>query len=217
MTQVKKKSNKLPLHTTPRGRTEWAKLWTPDTKFNVDGEYGTKLVMDNSDATDIMAMLDEAHALAIDAAVEETGKARNKIRVTDPYDVNPETGDVTIKLKLKAKVTTQKGDTFEQKPAVFDAKRQPIHKEIPLWNGSLVRISFQIISYYTALAGAGLSLRMRSVQVIEALAGSGESASMFDDEDGYEHAAISPDAQNFNEETLNKELQDSGEYEDVPF
>jgi len=30
MTQ-RKKTNKLPMHTSPRGRTEWAKLWTPDT------------------------------------------------------------------------------------------------------------------------------------------------------------------------------------------
>lgn len=212
MTQQRKKSNKLPLHTSPRGRTEWAKLWTPDTKFNVDGEYGTKLVMDNSDATEIMAMLDAAHALAIDAAVEETGKPRAKIRVTDPYDVNAETGDVTIKLKLKAKVTTMKGETFEQKPIVVDAKRQPITKEIPLWNGSLVRIGFQIIPYYTALAGAGLSLRMRSVQVIEALAGSNEATSMFDDEEGYSHVAatVAPEAQNFQEES-------SEDYEDVPF
>ena len=206
MTQQRKKSNKLPLHTSPRGRTEWAKLWTPDTKFNVDGEYGTKLVMDNSDATEIMAML------AIDSAVEETGKPRDKIRVTDPYDVNAETGDVTIKLKLKAKVTTMKGETFEQKPIVVDAKRQPITKEIPLWNGSLVRIGFQIIPYYTALAGAGLSLRMRSVQVIEALAGSNEATSMFDDEEGYSHVAatVAPEAQNFQEES-------SEDYEDVPF
>jgi hypothetical protein len=202
MTQQSKKTKKLPMHTTPRGRTEWAKLWTPDTKFNVDGEYGTKLVMDNSDATEIMAMLDTAHALAIDAAVEETGKPRAKVRVTDPYDVNAETGDVTIKLKLKAKVTTKQGTTFEQKPIVVDSKRQPITKEIPLWNGSLVRIGFQIIPYYTALAGAGLSLRMRSVQVIEALAGSNEAASIFEDEEGYSHAesTVPEAAQNFKEE-----------------
>ena len=201
MTQ-RKKTNKLPMHTSPRGRTEWAKLWTPDTKFNVDGEYGTKLVMDNSDATDIMAMLDAAHALAIDAAVEETGKPRAKIRVTDPYDVNQETG----------KVTTMKGETFEQKPIVVDAKRQPITKEIPLWNGSLVRIGFQIIPYYTALAGAGLSLRMRSVQVIEALAGTSEATSMFDDEEGYSHVAatVPAEAQSFQEESTE-------DYEDVPF
>ncbi len=211
MTQ-RKKTNKLPMHTTPRGRTEWARLWTPDTKFNVDGEFGTKLVMDNADAVDIMAMLDAAHALAIDSAVEETGKPRAKIRVTDPYDVNAETGDVTIKLKLKAKVTTQKGETFEQKPIVVDAKRQPITREIPLWNGSLVRIGFQIIPYYTALAGAGLSLRLRSVQVIEALAGSNEAASMFDDEDGYSHdeATVPAAASNFKEEATE-------EYEDIPF
>jgi len=211
MTQQRTKSNKLPLHTTPRGRTSWLKLWTPDTKFNVDGEYGGKLIMDNSDATELMEMLDAAHTLAVDAAVEETGKARNKIRVTDPYEVDQETGDVTIKLKLKAKVTTKDGKTFDQKPAVFDAKRQPIAKEIPLWNGSLVRISFQIIPYYTALAGAGLSLRLRNAQVIEALAGGGDSASMFDDEDGYVHVAstVAPEAQTFQEET--------DDFDDVPF
>jgi hypothetical protein len=166
-------------------------------------------VMDNSDATDIMAMLDAQHALAIDAAATETGKQRDTIRTTNPYEVNPETGDVTIKLKLKAKVTTQKGVTFEQEPIVVDAKRQPITKEIPLWNGSLVRVGFQIMPYYTSLAGAGLSLRLKSVQVIEALAGSSESTSMFDDEDGYSHDAAAV-VTGFSEESAE-------EFDDIPF
>ena len=202
MTQVKKKSNKLPMHISPKGRTEWAKLWKPDTKFNVDGEFGTKLIMDNADATDIMSMLDAAHELAIKSALDETGKTRDKLRVTDPYVVNQETGDVTIKLKLKAKVTTKNGDKFDQKPLVVDAKRNPINKEIPLWNGSLVRVGFQVIPYYTSLAGAGLSLRLRSVQVIEALAGGSDATSLFADEDGYEHASqtVAPEAQGFTEE-----------------
>ena len=206
MTQQKKPA--IPSYTTPKGRTEWAKLWTPDTKFNVDGEYATKLIIDNSDATELMALLDKAHEASIDAAVEETGKPRNKIRVTDPYDVDPETGDVTVKFKLKAKVTTIKGDTFEQKPIVVDAKRQPITKEIPLWNGSLVRIGYQIIPYYTALAGAGLSLRLKSAQVIEAHQGTNNAAEMFDEEEGYSH--ISEAAQGFQDE-------DSEEYADIDF
>ena len=203
MTQVKKKTNKLPMHISPKGRTEWAKLWKPDTKFNVDGEFGTKLIMDNADATEIMSMLDAAHESAIKSALAETGKTRDKLRVTDPYVINQETGDVTIKLKLKAKVTTQKGDKFDQKPLVVDAKRNPITSEIPLWNGSLVRVGFQVIPYYTSLAGAGLSLRLRSVQVIEALAGNSEATSLFEDENGYEHEAqvVAPAAQGFSEES----------------
>ena len=206
-----KKSNKLPLHITPRGRTEWAKLWTPDTKFNTDGEYGTKLIFNNADATEIMKLLDAAHEGAIESAIEETGKPRNKIRLTDPYDIDQETGDVTIKLKLKAKVTTQKGETFEQKPVVVDSKRQPITKEIPLWNGSLVRVGFNIIPYYTAMAGAGLSLRMKSVQVIEAVAGTSNATEGFQDEDGYSYdaATVAPEAQGFSEE--------STDYDDVAF
>jgi hypothetical protein len=161
-----------------------------------------------------MAALDVMFEKAIDAAVEETGKARDKIRTNEPYEVNPETGDVSLKFKLKAIVHTKAGDSFNQKPLVVDANRIPITKEIPLWNGSLVRVGYQVIPYYTALAGAGLSLRMKSVQVIESVEGSSEAASGFDEEDGYsfDANAVSPEG-NFSKQ----EDSDEDEYDDVPF
>jgi hypothetical protein len=206
------KSNKLPIITSPRGRTDWLKCWTPDYKFDSDGIFGGKIIMDNADATELMAMLDASHATAIDKAVEQTGKPRDKINVTDPYEVNPETGDVSIKLKLKANVTTQSGESFSQKPVCIDAKRQPITSEIPLWNGSLVRVGFQMIPYYTKLAGAGVSLRFKSVQVIDAMSGGGADVSMFAEEDGYTHDSVGvPETvTNFNNE-------ETEPFEDIPF
>jgi hypothetical protein len=182
-------SNKqLPIYFTPKGRTNWLKIFKPDTKFDVDGFYGGKLVIDNSDAPEIMGMLDAMFEKAIASAVEETGKPANKIRTTEPYEVDQETGDITLKFKLKAKITTKSGDTFAQKPKVVDAKTKPITTEIPLWNGSLVRVGFQVIPYYTSLAGAGLSLRMKSVQVLEALAGTDTSTADFVSEEGYDYS-----------------------------
>jgi len=179
-------SNKQPqMHFTPKGRTHWLKVFKPDTKFDTDGFYGGKLILDDADAQDIMADLDAAFEKAIAAATKETGKPRAKIRTTAPYEIDQETGDVSLKFKLKAKITTKNGDSFTQKPRVVDAKTVPITSEIPLWNNSLVRVGFQIIPYYTSLAGAGLSLRMKSVQVLEALAGADTSTSDFISEDGY--------------------------------
>ena len=159
-----------------------------------------------------MKELDVLFEKAIDAAVEETGKTRDKIRTTDPYEVNQETGDVSLKFKLKAKVTTKSGDVFSQKPIVVDAKRQPITKEIPLWNGSLVRVGYQVIPYYTSLAGAGLSLRMKSVQILEAIEGANEATTIFSEEDGY---SFDPDAAVAN---MQDESEEVGEFaDDIPF
>ena len=203
----------LKMYITPKGRTDWLKVFTPDKKFDDAGIYGGKLVMDNSDAQDIMAELDALYEKAIDAAVEETGKPRDKIRTTDPYSVCQETGDVSIKLKLKAKVTNKSGDSFDQKPTVVDASRRPITKEIPLWNGSLVRVGYQVIPYYTALAGAGLSLRMKHVQVLEALAGGNDASSLFDDEDGYSY-----DSDAVSDAPVQQQQEATGEFlDDVPF
>lgn len=210
MTNIKRKQP--PVFLSPKGRTEWLKVFKADTKFDQDGVFGGKLIIDNNDATDLMKELDVLFEKAIDAAVEETGKPRDKIRTTDPYEVNQETGDVSLKFKLKAKVTTKSGDSFHQKPIVVDAKRQPITSEIALWNGSLVRVGYQVIPYYTSLAGAGLSLRMKSVQILEAIEGVNEASDIFTEEDGYAydpHAAVG---------AMQDESQSRGEFaDDIPF
>jgi len=210
MTEKSKKQ--LPVYFTPKGRTLWLKCFKADTKFSIDGEFGGKLIIDNSDATDLMAQLDAMFEASIEAAVVETGKPRDKIRTNEPYEVDQETGDVTLKFKLKAIVTTKDGSRFGQKPLVVDASgKTPITQEIPLWNDSLVRVGYQVIPYYTALAGAGLSLRMKSVQIINAVAGTNESASGFDAEEGYQFDESSVP------ETIGMQKEEEDDFDDVPF
>ena len=211
---TKKKAN--PLYLTPKGRAEWPKLFTPDTKFNPDGDYTCTMVFENSDAQDLMAQLDKALESSIAAASEETGKALNKIKFMEPYEVDDETGDVKVKFKLKAKGKTREGKEFTQKPTMFDASNRPITKEIPLWNGSVLRVGFQTAPYFTSLVGAGLTLRLKQVQVINAVEG-GEATSAFGAEEGGYTYDATTDAQE-EEAAFDAELQENGDFDDdIPF
>ena len=202
-------SQKLPTIVTPEGRTEWLKAFTPDYKFNELGEYGCTLIIENSAALPLMSTLDEFMTTSIANAMDETGKSKDKIKTNPPYSIDDETGDVSFKFKLKAKVQGRNGD-FEQKPLVIDARKVPVTDEVPTWNGSRVRIGFQPVTYYTGLVGAGVSLRMKIVQLIEALDGGGGAgaASGFDVEDGFEFTPTSP---------VVAQAEASEDFDDIPF
>jgi hypothetical protein len=76
----------------------------------------------------------------------------------------------------------------------------------------LVRVGYQVIPYYTSLAGAGLSLRMKSVQILEAIEGANEATTIFSEEEGY---SFDPDAAVAN---MQDESEEVGEFaDDIPF
>ncbi len=209
--------SKNTLITTPIGRTDWLRPFTPDFKFDEAGLYGGKLVIDNTDAQGLVKQLDALAEQSLAKAVEETGKPASKLRQTAPYEVCDETGDVTIKLKLKATVNGRNG-TFTQQPKVVDSQGSPILKEIPLWNGSRVRVSFTPVLYYTAMAGAGVSLRLYAVQIIEALSGGDADASnLFDKVDGFTVDSEPAVEAEFKGVTATRDDAESEEFDDIPF
>lgn len=188
---------KNPRYTTPKGVASYPYLTKPDTKFNPDGEYKISVEIPGEDAQDIVTFLDEQFALSVAKAKKDNpGK---KIKEGDvPYSINEDTGKVTVKFKLKAKVTPKIGDPFEQRPALFDAKGKPVGADAKVGGGSIVKVAYELIPYYTAIAGAGVSLRMKAVQIIELKEFSGGASSEaygFGEEEGYE-AEDTPAAQN---------------------
>jgi hypothetical protein len=58
-----------------------------------------------------------------------------------------------------------------------------------IWGGSEIRVNGTIGGYYTSLIGVGVALRLRAVQVIQYVEGSGDGATRFGFEEtaGYEH------------------------------
>ena len=106
------------------------------------------------------------------------------IKDVEDEDGNP-TGEVDIKFKLRA-VGQYGGDTWEQRPALFDSAGKPCTENVG--GGSTVKIGAAVIPYYTAMAGAGVTLRLKAVQVIELVeysAGGGFDSWSFSKEEGF--------------------------------
>lgn len=195
---------KLSTLTTPAGIAVYPWLVEPDTKFNADGEYRTKLRLPKSEVGEIINKIDAAAAEALATAKEDIcKKAKNKKEEKEklakcvpadlPYkdvidDDGNETGEVELNFKMKAKVKTKSGKIFEQRPQLFDAKGKPIKEDITIYSGSTIKVAFQIVPFFTPLVGAGVSLRLRAVQIIDLVSGGGNAESYgFGEEEGYEH------------------------------
>lgn len=178
---------KNPLYVTPTGIAQYPYLNKPDTKFNVDGEYKVTLEIPAEDASSLIQQLEDAHNKCVESAkAENKGK---RVKEGDlPFTVNEDAGTVSLRFKLKARVTPKIGEAFEQKPAIVDAKRQPLSANTVVGGGSKLKVAFEIIPYYTAIAGAGLSLRLKAVQVIDlkSFGGASAAAGVFGEEDGFE-------------------------------
>lgn len=183
-------ATKQPRYTTPKGTAKYPWLSVPDTKFNSDGDYKVTLVLPVQEADTIMQFLDEQ--LAASEALAKKNNPGKKVKVADaPYKVDEENGNVEINFKMKAKVTMQSGESFDQKPALFDAKGKPL-TDVNVGGGSKIKVSYECVPFYTALIGAGISLRLRAVQVIDLVEFSGGAAAGaygFEEEDGFEAEA----------------------------
>lgn len=178
---------KKPRYTTPAGIAVYPYLSKPDTKFNPDGDYKVNLDVPNEEAGKLIAFLDEQHQASVDKAKEENKGKRVK-EGEIPYLVSEDRGVTTFKFKLKAKGKTKAGEEFTQKPALFDSKGTPL-TDVSVGGGSKLKVSFELVPYYTAIAGAGISLRLKAVQVLELkeyTGGGNAGAYGFGEEEGYE-------------------------------
>lgn len=182
---------KLPLLKTPAGTAIWPKLTKPDTKFNADGEYSVKLAIPSEEAQDLIAQLDKVYAESQEIAKERNPgkkiKAANKPYTMEEDDTGAETGNVLLSFKCKAKLTSKDGSTYPNAPKLFDSANKEFPKGEDIWGGSTLRIAFNPVPYYTAMVGAGVSLRLKAVQVINLVSGGGGNGASygFGEEDGY--------------------------------
>lgn len=171
-------------------------LNTPDTKFNADGDYRLKLRLPLA-APSTQAYLEEidaAMAESLAAAKKEFPAKAKTIKAADkPYkevvdEEGNETGDVEISYKMKAQFKSKKdGKIYHRKPALFDAKGKPLAAGVNVGGGSEGKVSCEFYQFYTAKVGAGVSLRLCAVQVLELVEFGTRSASAFgfEEEEGF--------------------------------
>lgn len=195
---------KLPTFTTPKAATKWVTLNKPSTNFKAEGEYQVVILLPegSDEAQSLVAKLTEAHTAAVEAARKELAadpkkKAELKnMKVADlPFskDLDKDTGDETgnLKFNFKAKASgVRKADKSEWhfKPPVYDSKGKPLSDSVKIFAGSVVKVAYQLNPFYTTKVGAGISLKLQAVQILELRSGAGRDAAAygFGQEDGFD-------------------------------
>jgi hypothetical protein len=174
---------------SPKGTARWPKLREPDRKFNKDGEYSTQLILEQGAETDAyIAALDETHALAVAAVKTANGKP-DAAEYTKPWhkelgDDGMATGGWIVKYKLKALIRPKNGNApFSKSVAVVDAKGKAF-TNADVGAGSTIRCKSEMFPWFTATMGAGVTMQLVAVQVIDLV--TNDVASGFDIEDGFE-------------------------------
>ena len=177
---------KLPSYVTPAGIAQYPRLNVPDTKFVAEGNYSVKLEVSGDEAQKLSAFLDTKMQESIAEAKKQN--PTKKIKEADaPYSWNDD-GVLSVNFKMKASGVTKEGKAWNRKPALFDAKGKPLGVGLTIGGGSKLVLSYTPSPFYTALIGAGLSMRLEAVQVLEFKEGGNKSSNSFgfEEQDGFE-------------------------------
>ena len=159
-------------YTSPFGKAIYPHLNSPDVKFKAEGEYHLKLELGDKDAKEVLKVINET----LDNALEDEKKNSKKKNVTKSSHISykKEDGKHIFSFKMKAKGFNKKnGEAFTQKPALFDNELKPLDPDLQIWGGSNLRVSYTPYGWYKQqLGGAGVTLRLKSVQVKDLVQGS---------------------------------------------
>jgi hypothetical protein len=198
MAKPKKKDTQL----TGRVVAYYPHLNKPDDRYNPDKpEYKVSIIYENEEAaSDMIEVIKTAQGQAVEDAVNQAreeakkkGKKFNEERfrsslklaplpIKEELDENDDpTGRIIIgPFKMRARGVTKDGREWERKCPVFDGAGKPVDLEaVSIWGGSILNICYFIDTYYTAALGAGVSLKLEAVQVLELRSGKAKTAAGF--------------------------------------
>ena len=163
--------------TSPTAPCLWARLSVPDTTFKAEGEYSINLVFSAEEAEVIKEKAMAHLAKFVEEQKKLLGKKNLAMANASPFKADMdkdsnETGKIRVAFKMKASVVSKKtGNKMDFTPAVFDKFGTVFNGDIG--NGSKCRVSYEVNPWYTPALGAGVSFRLRAVQVLEVKAASG--------------------------------------------
>ena len=151
--------------TTPKGKAIYPRINEPDTKFNVDGVYSAKIHVTEGEYKAFKGTVDAWFALEYKKLCEENGNKKLRESMSCPLSIT-EDGDYQIYAKQVAKKQTKKGElTFTV--AIFDSKGAKMTDAPSIGSGSILKLAVEPYAWYSPTVGAGYTLRLKAVQVIE--------------------------------------------------
>ncbi len=181
---------------TPVGTGVFPYLISPDVRHDTNGVYHVDVSVPLDLASDFITKLTDALDRYFESELNATQKStlarkpvfrqemtfptfeegvsdEEKQAVRDAF-VPEETGNVMFRTKMAAQFTTRTGEIVTQKPVVVSADTGERITD-PVFMGSILRVKGQIIPYVNAASQTvGLSLRLKSAQIIELKTGSGD-------------------------------------------
>ena len=165
------------------GEAIYPHLNKPDVKFKENGEYKVTLKIPEAKAKGMISIYEKAIENSISEAEQKLNGKKVKL-APKPYSV--ENGFALFKYKMKARGVNRKTkEPFSQRPALFDAKKNPINpSSCNIWGGSKMKIAYFLRPYYSPALGAGVTSQIKAVQVIELV--ESKQQDLFTKEDGYE-------------------------------
>ena len=153
--------------TTPKGIAKWPYINEPDTEFNSDGLFHTKLICKKTDSVKIKKAIDDM--IAQEVKKQHDHSPDKAIKKSLPY--TEEGDDIIFNFKMKAKGTRKSdGKPFTQEPNVLNADLTPFDKSQKIWGDSILKITFEPYAWNMSI-GIGCTLRIKSVQVLELVTG----------------------------------------------
>ena len=184
-------NNKLQSIVTPKGSALYANVVTPSTKFNADGVFDVTIIIPAKESSDFQSKLDDYYDQACEKAKKDNPDKKIK-QIHTPYEIDEATGDLKVKFKNSAQYKSRAdGSIIKRKIVLFDAKGKPIiDKSIRVGNGSSIKVSGYVVPYYTAAIGAGISLKLQAVQILDLVEGGSSAGTYgFDAEEGFSYEA----------------------------
>ena len=199
--------------TSPRGRAIFPHLTPgdPDTKFDNDGVYKTKLKVPGPEAQELIEQIDSLYE-DYRSEGEAEGEIDSDLPEKLPYE-EEEDGSFVFKFKMNAKGQTWDGREFTREPSLFDASGNPC-PNVEVGGGSVLRVAGSM-SPWDSHFGVGVTLYLSGIQIIELNEWDGPDADTFgfgaeddgfsaddyegstDDDEAEQDETAEPDAEDF--------------------
>lgn len=166
---------------SPAGELINPVLIDPDTRFDGDGVYKTKLKINGPQAGAFLELIEKVQQEELerqiqDAEAKKKGSGK-RVKLADLPVEEDEDGNLIFSFKSKAKTTDQKtGQKVDRSVALFDAKGKGLTHDVKLDTGTVAQVSCFVAPFYNALLGAGVILRIRAVKILKLKARTIESS-----------------------------------------
>jgi hypothetical protein len=159
--------------TSPKGKAIFPHLTEADYKFKPEGEYHVKLECLKSESVAIIKQIKDLVAKTVQG--QHNNNPNVKIKYA-PLPFEEEGENVIFNFKMKASGTRRDNlKTFTQHPVLVNADLTPLGNDVQIWGDSKLRITFEPHAYISSAIGLGVTLRLKTVQVIELVTGKGSN------------------------------------------